>query len=185
MELSKLEGRIIGVISDNFQTDDFLDKLVSDIIIKKVPESLKMVQLENAVLDKRFRELSLRDKSKVILASKLHDQEIVLVNFSKGLTFKDFSYFKTLFKKIVTYGRRIILVDIKSELFLNCVDKIYVIEKDEVKYVTADLFDKILELYIDAPKIVEFFHKCEKMGVRLDQYTELDELMKAIYRIKA
>ena len=185
MELKTLDGSIIGVICKDIKQIDYEDKLVRDIITKKVLESLKMVKLDEEVLEKKFSDLAISEKSKVILASKLHDREIILVNFSRGLTKKDFNYFKTLFKKIVTYGRKIILVDIKSELFLNCVDKIYVIEEDEIKYATHDIFDKILELYIDAPKIVDFFNKGIKMGIRLDQYTELDELMKAIYRIKA
>ena len=119
------------------------------------------------------------------MASKLHDKEIVLVNFSRGLLKKEISYFKSLFRKVVSYNRRIILIDKNAELFLNCVDRIYVINNDTVKYDTIDIFDKILELYIDPPQIVEFSNRCEKMGIRLDHYTELDELLKAIYRIKA
>ena len=71
------------------------------------------------------------------------------------------------------------------DLFLNCVDRIYVINEDEIKYETIDIFDKTLGLYADYPKIVEFYFKGIDLGVRLDQYTELDELLKAIYRIKS
>lgn len=185
MELSSLNGNIIGVIADNYRSEDFKDTLVSEIIVKKVADSLKMVKLDDSVLSKRFSDLSSRNKEKVILASKLHDKEIVLINFSNGLIKSDLDYFKTLFKKITSYNRKVILIDKNTELFLNCVDRIYVLEKDAIKYETVDIFDKILELYVDLPKIVDFTIKCEKMGVRLDHYTELDELMKAIYRIKS
>lgn len=185
MELSTLNGKIIGVITDNYKEDDFKDLLVRDIIVNKTQESLKMVKLDESVLDKKFSDLSTNYKNKVILASKLHDKEIVLVNFSRGLLKKEMNYFKSLFKKVVNYNRRIILIDKNAELFLNCVDRIYVINNDAIKYDTVDIFDKILELYIDPPQIVEFSNKCEKMGIRLDHYTELDELLKAIYRIKA
>ena len=185
MELSNLKGRIIGIISNSYKNIDYRDKDVKDIITKKVNESLKMVKLDESVLTKKFNDLSISNKNKVILASKLHDKEIVLYDFSSGLTSKDMNYFKTLFKKISTYNRRIFLVNKNSEMFLNCVDRIYVINDDEVKYDTSDIFDKILGLYIDPPKIVEFANKCEKLGVRLDHYTELDELLKAIYRIKS
>ena len=185
MELNELTGRIVGVISSDYRVDDFDDKTVKEIVIKKVNESLKMVKLDESILDKKFSDLSSRNKNKVILASKLHDKEIILVNFSKGLLKKDYGYFKTLFKKIVTYNRKIILVESKMDLFINCVDRIYVINNKEIKYETLDVFDKILLLYADQPKIVEFCYKCEKMGIRLDHYTELDELLKAIYRIKS
>lgn len=185
MELNNLTGTIIGIISDDFVKDNFENKKVKEIIVKKVNDSLKMVKLSPDILEETFQDLSIGDKNKVILASKLHDKEIVLVNFSQGLTQKEVNYFKILFKKISTYNRRIFLVDKKTNLFLNCVDRIYVINDGKIKYETVDIFDKILELYVDLPKIVEFSFKCEKVGVILDHYKELDELLKAIYRIKA
>ena len=185
MELGALNGNVIGVIANNYKKDDFKDTLVSEIITKRIEETLKMVKLESSVLVKKFSDLSDRNKEKVILASKLHDKEIVLVNFSKGLIKSDIDYFKILFKRITKYNKKVILIDRNTELFLNCVDRIYVLENDAIKYETVDIFDKILELYVDLPKIVDFAFVCEKKGVRLDHYTELDELMKAIYRIKS
>ena len=85
MELGSLNGNVIGVIADNYKRDDFKDTLVSEIITKRIEETLKMVKLESSVLEKRFSDLSSRNKEKVILASKLHDKEIILVNFSEGL----------------------------------------------------------------------------------------------------
>ncbi len=185
MELGSLNGNVIGVIADNYKSDDFKDTLVSEIITKRIEETLKMVKLESSVLEKRFSDLSSRNKEKVILASKLHDKEIILVNFSEGLIKSDLDYFKTLFRRVTKYNKKVILIDKNTELFLNCVDRIYVLEQDAIKYETVDIFDKILELYVDLPKIVDFANRCEKVGVRLDHYTELDELMKAIYRIKS
>ena len=185
MELSSLNGSVIGVIADNYKRYDFKDTLVSEIITKRIEETLKMVKLESSVLEKRFSDLSSRNKEKVILASKLHDKEIILVNFSEGLIKSDLDYFKTLFRRVTKYKKKVILIDKNTELFLNCVDRIYVLEDDSIKYETVDIFDKILELYVDLPKIVDFANRCEKVGVRLDHYTELDELMKAIYRIKS
>lgn len=185
MELGSLNGNVIGVIADNYKRDDFKDTLVSEIITKRIEETLKMVKLESSVLEKRFSDLSSRNKEKVILASKLHDKEIILVNFSEGLIKSDVDYFKTLFRRVTKYNKKVILIDKNTELFLNCVDRIYVLEDDSIKYETVDIFDKILELYVDLPKIVDFANRCEKVGVRLDHYTELDELMKAIYRIKS
>ena len=90
-----------------------------------------------------------------------------------------------MFKRVTKYNKKVVLIDKNTEIFLNCVERIYVLEQDVLKYETVDIFDKILELYVDLPKIVDFANRCEKVGVRLDHYTELDELMKAIYRIKS
>ena len=98
---------------------------------------------------------------------------------------KDLEYFSTLFKRIANYGRKIILVDKNMEMFINCVDHIYIIEDEKIVYETKNIFDNILVKYIDVPKIVEFINNSSKNGIRLDYYTELDELLKAIYRIKS
>ena len=75
-------------------------------------------------------------------------------------------------------------MDINSNLFFNLVDKVYVLNK-EIVYETSDMFDKTLSKYIDLPKIVEFTNKSENKGIKINHYKELDELLKAIYRIKS
>lgn len=182
MEL-ELKGSIIGVISDDFKEPDLSGK-VKDIVVKKASDALKMVGLDYSYLEKEYNELSWNIKNKIILASKLQDKEIMLVNFSKGLTSKDLDFFKKLFKKIVGYGRKIILVDKNSELFLNCVDNLYVINK-EIVLETNDIFNKDLRKYIDVPRVIEFVNKACDVGVNINYYKELDDLLKAIYRIKS
>lgn len=185
MELINLSGDIIGVVSASELEDNYDGKLVKEVITKKPADALKMVKLEEKVLDIDFSELSIRDKNKVILASKLQDSVIKLVNFSKGMTKKDLDYFKKLFKKIATYNRRIILVDKNSEMFLDCAQVIYVVKDNDIVLETRDIYDKELSSYIDVPKIVEFTRVSESHGVKINQYRDLDELLKAIYRIKS
>lgn len=187
MELENLEGNIIGVISKSLKPTKTLNKLVGELIPFKTTEALQMVGLPLEIKEKQLADLSSRDKNKVILASKLQDKTIILYDFSKGMLKKDLDNFKRLFKKIVSYNRKIILVDNNPELFINCVDKIYVIENNEIEYLTDDLFD--VALYktkkIDPPEIVRFIYLCKEEGVNLSHYTEIDELIKAIYRIKS
>lgn len=185
MELSGLRGVIIGVVSNDYKEKDYDEKLVEEIVIKKPADALKMVGLSLDILKQKYIDLSSREKSLVILASKLQDKVITLVNFSKGLTKKDLDNFRRLFKRIVTYNRRIVLVDKNSELFLNCVDKLYVINKGEIIMETTDLFDQNLHKYIDVPKIVEFTSAAKEKGININHYKEFDDLLKAIYRIKS
>ena len=181
----ELDGKIIGIISNDYEEKDYSGKKVEEIITYKISEALKMVKLDEAIKNELFDNLSSRDKNKVILASHLHDKEIRLVNFSKGMIKKDLEYFSTLFKRIANYGRKIILVDKNMEMFINCVDHIYIIEDEKIVYETKNIFDNILVKYVDVPKIIEFINNSSKNGIRLDYYTELDELLKAIYRIKS
>ena len=152
----ELDGKIIGIISNDFKEEELSGKKVKDIITKKTDEALKMVKLDSSIKEELFDNLSSRDKGKVILASHLHEKEIKLVNFSKGMIKKDLEYFNNLFKRIISYGRKIILIDKNTELFLNCVDHIYIIENNTIIYETKNIFDAILTKYIDLPKIVEF-----------------------------
>ena len=184
MELKNLEGSIIGVNSIPLK-EDYQDKKVSEIITNKVNDSLRIVKLDESVLDKKFNDLAIRDKNKVMLASKLHDKVIILSDFSKGMLKKDIEYFKSIFKRIINYDKKIILIDNNSELFLNCVDKLYVINNNDIIYETSDIYDNNLAKFIDLPKIVDFTHQCENLGIRIDHYQEFDELLKAIYRIKS
>ena len=103
----------------------------------------------------------------------------------RGLTNKDIEFFKKLFKKIISYGRKIVLVDRNSNMFINCVDKMYVINNKKIVLEVNDIYDKGLEKYIEVPKIVEFTNKTLDYGVNINHYNELDDLLKAIYRIKS
>lgn len=179
----ELKGSIIGIVSNDY-IEEGLKGTVKDIVVKKSSDALKMVGLDDSYLDKDFSDLSDRDKNKIILASKLQNKEIKLINFSKGLTNKDIEFFKKLFKKIVSYGRTIILVDKNSNMFMNCVDNLYVINK-EIILETDDLYNEKLKKYIDVPSIVEFTHKSLENGIKLNHYNDLDDLLKAIYRIKS
>ena len=186
MELNDLKGNIIGIIAMEMQNEeDFKDKKVSEIIKFKLESSLKMVGLAKEIESKAFSDLSSREKSKVILASKLNDEVIVLKYFSKGLISKDIEDFKRLFKKLVSYNKKIILIDNNLNLFLNCVDNIYIISENEIIYETKDIYDPTLYLNMDAPGIVDFTYLSEDEGIHIDEYKELDELIKAIYRIKS
>lgn len=184
MELNKLNGNIIGIISNMKDSKEYKG-LVKDIITKKTNESLKMVGLDIDILEKEFNNLSINNKNKVILASKLHDNPIILYNFSLGLTKKEIEFYKLLFKKIINYGKKIILIDKNTYLFLNLVDNIYVIDKDQIIYNTNALYDKTLEKYISNYPLVNFILNSKEYGIKLNEYQEFDELLKAIYRIKS
>lgn len=182
MELSNLNGKIIAVIMDTKQSD-ISNKLVRDIVLKKPEKSLKMVGLSSDFLDRYYDELSISEKNKVVLASKLFDDIIILNDFSKGLTKKEKDFFKVLFKKIVTYNKKIVLVGKDSDMFLDCVLNYYVVVNDKIILETNDIYDDRLSKYIKLPNVVSFVQGALSYGVKINHYKEFDELLKAIYRI--
>ncbi len=186
MELSKLKGSIIGIVSgEKKDYKDLAEKKVNEIIKIQLDKSLKMVGLEPDISAHLFKDLTDKDKNKVILASKLQEREIVLYDFSKGMIKKELETFKRLFKKLTSFNKRIILYSSDSELFLNCVDNIYLINNEEIMYETDNIFDSTIYLDADKPRIVEFIYKCEDLGIHLNEYKDLNELIKAIFRIKS
>lgn len=99
MELSSLEGNIIGVISKDYKNGDYSGKVVKDIVLNRASDALKMVALSESTLECKFDDLSHGNQNRVVLASKLQDKCIILNNFSIGLTNKDIEFFKKLFKR--------------------------------------------------------------------------------------
>ena len=55
----------------------------------------------------------------------------------------------------------------------------------KILYETDDIFDNNLSKYIELPVIVKFNNKSNDLGVKINHYKELDDLLKAIYRIKS
>lgn len=185
MELSNLDGHIIGIVSNENKSKDYGESKVKDIITHRLNDSLKMVNLDESIGEKRFCDLSSRDKNKIYLASQLQEKEIILYDLSKGLLKKDLAFFKRLLKRIASYNKKIYLFSKDAELFIDCVDTIYLVKDSEVTYKTNDLFDPTIYIEMEMPHIVSFFYKCEDLGIRIDEYTDINELIKAIYRIKS
>lgn len=186
MELESIDGNIIGIYGREKEDLSIYDNLtVEQIIKKKCDDAMRMVNLDSSFKQTFFKDLSSMNKNKVILASKLQDKIIRLYDFSKGMTKKELDFFRRLFKKIVTYGKRIFLYTMDVELFVNLVDRICIVKEEQVIYDTDDLFDPMLYKYIDKPRIVEFTCKCRELGINLNEYNDINELIKAIYRIKS
>ena len=179
-----LKGGIVGLIGD-IATTKYDDNLkVSEIITKKNADSLKMVGLNENINDKLYKELSIKEKNQVNLASQLTNKIIILKNFSQGMLKKDLLYYRNLLKKISLYNRKIVLIENNADYFLDLVDNIYIINEGDIVFETSDIFNKDLYEYIDMPKIVEFTYLTKQKGIKIDNYLEFNDLLKAIYRLK-
>lgn len=184
MELTNLEGKIIGVIGKISDNSNYDNLIVKDIIGEKYEGALKVVGCDISNSDKVFKTLPMKEQKKVLLASKLSEEVIILNNFSKGLIYKDLIYFKNLLKKISNYNRKIILIGNDLNFLFNLIDYLYIIENEKIIYATTDLKDEKLYDYIDRVPIIEFVYLAKQKGIKLDYYLDFFDLLKAIYRLK-
>ena len=153
----------------------------------KDSSSLKMVMLNDSYLTKTSRECSISELKKINLAKALIENKdyIVLNYFEKELTYQEKKYFERLWKKLVNNFHKTIII------FTNDLTSIWNITKeliivDKYKVINTIPKDKYIEFIdnLNKPEIIKFIELIKKKGIEIESYKEVNELLKAIYRIK-
>lgn len=193
-ELGKIYG-LIGNITpisnnDNYQviTDYKFSGTVKDYLKSpKTLYSLKMVMLQEDILDKTALELSEVELKKVNLASSLiaNKEVIILDYFEKGLNNQEKENFKRLFKKLSDRYHKTIVIFTNDITFIwDLATTLIIVDKNQVinSVPKSQIFDVID--YLDKPEIVKFIDLMRKKGLKVDNYKNVLDLLKAIYRIK-
>lgn len=149
--------------------------------------ALKLVLLEDNILNKKGSELSNSEIKAVILAKNLIENKeiIVLEYFEKELNAHEKENYKRLFKKLVSSTNKTILIYTNDLTFLwDIADSIFFIDSNQVinLYEKAEYF-KLLEC-VDKPIISNFIAKIRDKGIKIEEYKDIKDLLKAIYRIK-
>ena len=163
---------------------DNLDKYADK---NKIIEALKMVNLNEGYLLRKSNNLSTVEYNKLALVNDLVNKEkiIVLDHFEKGLCYKEKEYFKRLFKKISNdYGIQIL---IKTNDFSFCVDLVdeYIITENEriIKRIKRkDIYKENAFEYFDKHLLYDFVIKSRKYNHLKEDYTDIKDVLKAIYR---
>lgn len=184
MEIKELlnEYGIIGVIG-NYQNKINNRGKVKDINIKDINNALKMVLLDDSVLNKDISDLSISEYFKVELMSKLESDIIIIGNLSNSLIYKDKEYIKKLLIKLnKDYNKKVVIIDNDVKTFFNIVKMICVVDKEKIIYSTNDFYDDELYKFVKMPKIVEFIKYVNKNEKRIDENIDIYELIKDIYR---
>lgn len=180
---------------------DFLCKTVEDEIIssmnnhsyvcddikKHVVDSLVIAGLNEKFLDCDPNSLSYTEQKKLQLAKELSfNPSIIFVEgFDKHFSYREKDYFKKLFRKLkIKFNKTIILVASNIELFFDIVDRVFVIENgnlvingDKNIFYKDEIYD-----YVEVPKIVEFTNYVNNLGYDINEYVDLKELIKELYR---
>ena len=185
MELKKIvdKYKIIGEIS-SYQSSLKNTGTVKDLNVKNLEQALKMVGLSSQFIDKNLKDLTISELWKVELATKLHQKIIIVGNLFDSLNHQDIEFTKKLLLKLSNeYNRKIIIIDNHVEVFFEVVKRIIVVKNHEQVYETSDFYDDLLYQYVKMPKIVEFVKFINQSGIKLQNHTDIYELIKDIYRV--
>lgn len=149
--------------------------------------SFKMVFLDEGALEKKVSALSTSEVLRLELAIAFiqNVDTFVLYQFDFYFMEKDCFYFKKLFKKLVTkYHKTILLLDSRLDFMMDLVDRIVVRnEKNELEvFAKPTFYEERLLTLLGRPNIVSFVLYAQSKGKKLGNYTDIKELIKAIYR---
>ncbi len=143
--------------------------------------------LDDSILNKKGTELSNGEIKAVSLAKELiaNREIIVLDYFEKELNNREKENYKRLLKKLSKDFNKTIIIYTNDLTFLwDLCEEIMYVDNDNVinTYQKNDYF-KLVEL-VDKPIISNFIEKIRAKGIKIEDYKDIKDLLKAIYRIK-
>lgn len=195
---NKPTSKIYGLMGNiNISTNNFNYRIVTEYKFSgtvkeylnnnKDESSLKMVTLDSNYLNKKVEELSLSEIKKIILAKALIENKDVLVldYFDACLNKSEKEYFKRLFKKLTKEYHKTILIFTSDLTFLwDIAEEIIIVDKYEaINSIKKQDYFKFLNL-MNKPEISRFIDLMRAKGLKIDDYKETSDLLKAIYRMK-
>ena len=190
----EVKGKIYSYIGDNiyssFNTKKevyVLENINKYTNTKKILEALKMVNLSDDYLLKKSNDLSNCEYNKLKLASDLINNEkvILLDYFDKGLCYKEKEYFKRLFKKLSkNYGINFYIKTNDFSFCIDLVDEYLIFNKNKIvkSILKKDIYKEEAYKYYDKHSLIDFVIGSRKYNHLKDDYTDIKDVLKAIYR---
>ena len=160
-----------------------------DRIDLRAADALKLVGLDDSYLNLNPQNLTLIDAKKVALACALvyNPKIIILDEYTNGLTFGDKNELIRLLRILKNkYKKTIILLTKDTSIAYQISDYVYLLAKtklvrDGSKKILTDVeLLKFIEL--EVPPIISFIDECNKNGHELNDYVNILDLIKAVYR---
>ena len=153
----------------------------------KAASSLKMVLLDENVMKKNARDLSIGELKKVSLAKALIDGKdyLVLDYFDKSFNHKEIDYFIRLIKRMTNdYQKTVILFTNDITVLWNNIKELLIV--DEYFVINTIPKEKYFEFIdkLNEPEIVRFTKLMKELGLYIENYKDTQDLLKAIYRLK-
>lgn len=174
----------VKTFKEDIFVKDFLEQVTNNE--KKVINSCKIINEKESFLYKKLNVLSSSEVLKLLLVKSFFNKEniIALIDFEKYFMEKDLLFFKKLFRKLVDkYNKKIILFSNNVNFMFDLIDTLYLnTGKNIISFEQKDLYNEKIYKYLDRPKIVDFVNYLNSKGKKFLPYTEMKELLKAIYR---
>lgn len=153
----------------------------------KAASSLKMVLLDENVMKKNARDLSIGELKKVSLAKALIDGKdyLVLDYFDKSFNHKEIDYFIRLIKRMTNdYQKTVILFTNDITILWNNIEELLIV--DEYFVINTIPKEKYFEFIdkLNEPEIIRFIKLMKELGLNIENYKNTQDLLKAIYRLK-
>ncbi len=161
----------------------FKDTVESYLESDKALKSLKMVFLDATYLSKTIKDLSESEIKKINLAKALiaNKEIIVLDFFDKGLTNKEQKDYQRLFKKLAeNYHKTIVIYTNDVTFFWNIATEIIYVDNQKV----INTYSKNEDIPNINPPIKELINLMRSKNLKIDNYKDTKDLLKAIYRLK-
>lgn len=158
-----------------------------DNVQKRLEDSLIMAGLNISYISRYFSDLSSGELKKVSLALMLFINPKIMIfdYYDKNLNDSEIIYLRKLLRKLAAdYEKNIIICSDNIELFLSIINNIVIFNDGKLVFngSNKDLYNDDLYKYIDKPSIVDFIEYSNNAGHKLDNYIDIKELIKAIYR---
>jgi energy-coupling factor transporter ATP-binding protein EcfA2 len=192
--------RDLGLLSWNNYNDFNKNNLVDEMtylnefyhlnykdIDKRINEALIMAGLDLKYKESYFSDLSNGELKKVALATMLftNPKIIILDYYEKNLNDGEINYLKKLIYKLCNmYNKTIIICSDDINCYLNIINNVIIFKEGKIVYEgnNKNLYDDELYKYIDEPPIIKFIKLANEKGHKIDNYVDIKELIKAIYR---
>lgn len=154
---------------------------------KRLTNSLVMAGLNESYTNVYFSDLSSGELKKISLAITLFINPKIMIfdYYDKNLSDGEVNYLKKLLHKLATdYNKNIIICSDNISPFLSIINNIVIFRNGKIVFKgnNKDFYNDEVYKYIDKPDIVSFTQYANSMGHKLENYLDIKELIKAIYR---
>ncbi len=153
-------------------------------------EIIKMLEIDDSILDNNIYELSESELAKVLIASVLlYNPETII--FDEMLDSFDNKTKEKILKLIIKlkkfFKKTIFIVTSNIDDIYEFIDDIIIIDDGKVllygkKNILLDNINTLIEKNIRVPNIVYFIYKMKEKNINLDNVDSINELIKSIYR---
>ena len=156
-------------------------------IDKRIKDALKMINLDVTYMYEEFDLMSDNEikLSSLAIALILNSKIIILDYFEKTMSYSQINYTKKLLTKLnKMYNKNIIIFSNDLDCYLNIINNIVIFNKGSIVFegTNKDIYKDDLYKYIDEPSIISFIKYLRSNNHEFDNYIDLKELLKAIYR---